>query len=127
MRSRALLALVALAFAACIRVSTLPLEPARASVAVDSVRVFTTHAPDDYTELAILRTVGLWASDARALSALRKRAAQLGANGLLLPGSLRGTGASVIVGRRTGQVVADALDTDADQFERAVAIIYNQR
>jgi hypothetical protein len=125
MRSRVVLALLTLPVAACIRVSTMGLAPARAAVPVDSVRVFATHAPDEYTEIAILHTIALVASDARSLNALRKRAAQLGANGLLLVrDGIHGTG---VGDRRNGQVITGTFDTDDTDFQRAVAIIYRPR
>jgi len=87
--------------------------------------VFATHAPDEYTEIAILHTIALVASDARSLNALRKRAAQLGANGLLLVrNGIHGTG---VGDRRNGQVITGTFDTDDTDFQRAVAIIYRPR
>jgi hypothetical protein len=129
MQPRVVLALVTLPLAACIRVSTMRLAPARAAVPVDSVRVFATHAPDEYTEIAILHTIALVASDARSLDALRKRAAQLGANGLLLArNGIHRTGTGVIGGdRRNGHVIIGTFDADDTDFQRAVAIIYKSR
>jgi hypothetical protein len=43
---------------ACVRVSTTRLATAQASVPTDSVRVFATQSPGDYTEMAVLRAPG---------------------------------------------------------------------
>jgi hypothetical protein len=101
-------------------------------VPVDSVRVFATQSPGEYTEVAVLRTHRFLVSDGRVLGALRERAARLGANGLLLlntrgSGGVHGTGTGVIIGgRNTGQVVTGSVDTNVDEFERAVAIVYSR-
>jgi hypothetical protein len=127
------LALVALTSVACVRVSTTRIAPAQESVAADSVRVFATQSPGEYTELAVLRAHRFLATDSRVLDALRKRAARLGANGLLLlntrgSGGMRGTGTGVVVGGpRAGEVVVGNVRTDVDEFERAVAIVYRAR
>ncbi len=132
MHQRALfaIALVALSATACVRVSTTRLAPADAPVPTDSVRVFATQSPGEYSELAVLRARRFLASDSRVLSALRKRAARLGANGLLLlntrgPGGVRGSGTGVVIGGpRNGEVVVGNVQTEVDEFERAVAIRY---
>lgn len=73
------------------------------------------------------------ATDSRVLDALRRRAARLGANGLLLlntrgSGGVRGSGTGVIVGGpRSGDVIVGNVETDVDEFERAVAIVYRPR
>ena len=118
---------------ACVRVSTTRLATAQASVPTDSVRVFATQSPGDYTELAVLRAHRFLARDTQVLSALRSRAARLGANGLLLlntrgSGGVRGSGTGVVVGGpRAGEVVVGNVQTDVDEFERAVAIRYQPR
>lgn len=130
-----LLAIVLLATTsvACVRVSTTRIAPAQASVAADSVRVFATQSPAEYTELAVLRARRFLASDSHVLEALRKRAARLGANGLLLlntrgTGGMRGTGTGVVVGGpRSGEVVVGNVQTEVDEFERAVAIVFRVR
>ena len=133
MRSPVVLALVMLSLGACVRVSTTRIAQSQASVPVDSVRVFATQSPGEYTELAVLRSHRFLVSDSRVLNALRERAAQLGANGLLLlntrgSGGVHGTGTGVIIGGRgSGQVVTGSVDTDVDEFERAVAIRYAKR
>ena len=133
MRSPVVLALVMLSLSACVRVSTTRIGQTQASVPVDSVRVFATQSPGDYTELAVLRSHRFLASDSRVLNALREQAARLGANGLLLlntrgSGGVHGTGTGVVIaGRGSGQVVTGSVDTDVDEFERAVAIVYKSR
>ena len=100
---------------------------------MDSVRVFATQSPGEYTEVAVLRSHRFLASDSRVLNALREHAARLGANGLLLlntrgSGGVHGTGTGVIIGgRNSGQVVTGSVDTNVDEFERAVAIVYKSR
>jgi hypothetical protein len=92
--------------------------------------VFATQSPGEYTELAVLRARRFLARDAKVLSALRKRAARLGANGLLLlntrgSGGVRGSGTGVVIGGpRDGQVIVGNVQTEVDEFERAVAIRY---
>ena len=87
----------------------------------------------DYTEMAVLRAHRFLASDAHVLSALRSHAARLGANGLLLlntrgSGGVRGSGTGVVIGGpRSGEVVVGNVQTDVDEFERAVAIRYRPR
>ena|SRR5215207_7973738 len=119
--------------AACVRVSTTRIAPAQASVSTDSVRVFATQSPGEYTELAVLRARRFLARDSQVLNALRRRAAQLGANGLLLlntrgSGGVRGSGTGVVIGGpRAGEVVTGSVRTEVDEFERAVAIRYRPR
>jgi len=118
---------------ACVRVSTTRLGPATRSVPADSVRVFATQSPGDYTELAVLRAHRFLARDSQVLNALRRRAAELGANGLLLlntrgAGGVRGSGTGVVIGGpRDGEVVVGNVQTNVDEFERAVAIRYQAR
>jgi hypothetical protein len=133
MQSRVVLALAVSLLASCVRVSATRIANTQASVPVDSVRVFATQSPGEYTEVAVLRTHRFLVSDGRVLGALRERAARLGANGLLLlntrgSGGVHGTGTGVIIGgRNTGQVVTGSVDTNVDEFERAVAIVYKPR
>lgn len=133
MRSPVVLAIVMLSLAACVRVSATRIAQAQAAVPVDSVRVFATQSPGEYTELAVLRSHRFLVSDSRVLNALREHAARLGANGLLLlntrgGGGVHGTGTGVIVaGRNQGQVITGNVDTEVDEFERAVAIRYVKR
>ena len=133
MRSPVALAIVLLSLGACVRVSATRLAQSQASVPVDSVRVFATQSPGEYTELAVLRSHRFLVSDSRVLNALRERAARLGANGLLLlntrgGGGVHGTGTGVIIaGPDRGQVITGNVDTNVDEFERAVAIRYSPR
>ena len=133
MRSPVVLALVMLSLGACVRVSSTRIAQSQGAVPMDSVRVFATQSPGEYTELAVLRSHRFLVSDARVLNALREHAARLGANGLLLlntrgSGGVHGTGTGVIIGgRNSGQVVTGSVDTNVDEFERAVAIRYAKR
>jgi hypothetical protein len=135
MQRRALvaIALTSLSVTACVRVSTTRIARAEPSLSVDSVRVFATQSPGEYTELAVLRAHRFLARDTQVLTALRKRAARLGANGLLLlntrgAGGVRGSGTGVVIGGpRDGEVVVGNVQTNVDEFERAVAIRYRSR
>jgi hypothetical protein len=117
----------------CVRVSATRLAPAGPATAADSVRVFATQLPGDYTELAILRVHRFLVRDQHVVRALRRRAAQLGANGLLLlntrgAGGVRGSGTGVVIGGpHDGTVVVGNVQTDVDDLERAVAIRYRPR
>jgi hypothetical protein len=132
-RARIALVLLSLAASGCVRVSTTRIGRAEASLPADSVRVFATQSPSDYTEVAVLRAHRFLARDAHVLRALRSRAADLGANGLLLlntrgAGGVRGSGTGVVIGGpRDGQVVVGNVQTEVDEFERAVAIRYRAR
>lgn len=125
------IALASSSATACVRVSTTRLARAETSVPIDSVRVFATQSPGEYTELAVLRARRFFAGDGKVLNALRLRAARLGANGLLLlntrgSGGVRGSGTGVVIGGpRDGQVVVGNVQTEVDEFERAVAIRYH--
>ena len=118
---------------ACVRVSTTRIASSQPSVPADSVRVFATQSPGEYTELAVLRAHRFLASNSRVLNALRDRAARLGANGLLLlntrgGGGVRGSGTGVVIGGpRDGEVIVGNVQTNVDEFERAVAIRFRPR
>jgi hypothetical protein len=127
------IALASLATTACVRVSTTRIAPAATSVPTDSVRVFATQSPGEYQELAVLRAHRFLARNSQVVKALRERAARLGANGLLLlntrgAGGVRGSGTGVVIGGpRDGEVIIGNVQTDVDEFERAVAIRYRPR
>ena len=122
-------ALAAASATACVRVTAVPFGAGPfPPVPADSVRVFATLTPTDYTEIAVLRVKYTAWKDAAALRALRERAGRLGANGLLLlntrgpaPGAARGSG-TVVGGAEAGTVVAVGGASDVDDLERAVAI-----
>jgi hypothetical protein len=134
MKSRAVIAIVlsTIGVTACVRVSTTRIGVAGAPVSADSVRVFATQSPDEYTELAVLRVHRFLARDTQVMSALRRRAAQLGANGILLLNTRGATGRAsgsgvVVSGPRAGEVIVGNVRTDVDEFQRAVAIRYAAR
>jgi len=121
-----------LATTACgVRVAATPLTPgaAYAPVPADSVRLFVTRAPARYTELALLKADGFFPQrDAKRLRALRERAGQLGANGLLLlgtqaPASVDVSGV-VVGGPASGSVLVGQAGGAEDET-RAVAIRYD--
>jgi hypothetical protein len=95
------------------------------------VKVFAVTQPPHYTELALLRTHRFLVSDTKVLDALKKRAAQLGANGILLinaagSGTQSHSGSGVIVaGRKAGNVLVGDGETKIDAFERAIAIRFS--
>jgi len=118
---------------ACVRVSTTRLAPATTAIHSDSVRVFATQSPGEHQELAVLRTRRFLASDSRVLTALRRHAAGLGANGLLLlntrgSGGVQDSGTGVVIGGpRDGEVIVGSVQTNVDELQRAVAIRYTRR
>lgn len=122
-------ALALLLTTGCVRIATTPFDPRTtwSRVPADSVRVFATTAPAQYTEVAVLRSRRiLVASDARVLRLLREQAGKAGANGLLLlntRGAVATSGGitGVILGRRPG-LFSGQIDNDVDEFRRAVAI-----
>ena len=114
---------------ACLRISTTTIAtPSGATVRADSVRVFITRPPDAYTEVAVLKAHRFLVSDTKVLSGLRQKAAELGANGILLVNAANAatqthTGTAVIIGgRNNGNVVVGNGKTEVDEFEKAVAI-----
>jgi cytidylate kinase len=124
----ATLVAVALSTSACVRISSTSLAPSVGMYNPDSVRVFAVNRPPEYTELAILRTHRFLVSDTRVLEELKKRAAQVGANAILLINAANSatqshSGSGVIItGRDAGNVVIGDAETKIDAFERAVAI-----
>lgn len=113
----------------CVRVSTTGFgEPAVRPIPVEDVRVFATTAPPTYTEVAVLRARRFLASDSKTLNALVKRAASLGANGVLLlntrsGGSQAHSNSGVIIGGKAdGGLIVGSGTSKVDDFERAVAI-----
>ena len=119
---------------ACVRISstTIAAVPPTA-VRADSVRVFITKPPQAYTEVAVLKAHRFLVTDSKVLSALRRKAAELGANGILLVNAANAatqthTGAAVIIGGRdNGNVVVGNAKTEVDEFEKAVAIRWSIR
>ena len=95
--------------------------------------MFATQSPAEYQELAVLRAHRFLARNSQVVKALRERAARLGANGLLLlntrgGGGVQGSGTGVVIGGpRDGEVIVGNVQTNVDEFERAVAIRYKPR
>ena len=134
MLSRVLVTIVLLPLTVgCVRVSATRIAPVGPAVSADSVRVFATQSPGDYTELAILRVHRFLVTDQHVLGALRRRAARLGANGVLLLNTRgvaggRSSGTGILIGGpHDGTVVAGTVESDVDELRRAVAIRYAPR
>jgi|SRR3990170_2587436 len=108
-------------FTACVATRSVFIDPTAgryAPVSPDSVRIFTTEAELDtiqYVRVAIIEATGSgeYTSQTDMISAMRKKAGELGANGILLPqinepgagakvaGAIFGTGT-----QRKGNVIA---------------------
>ena len=117
----------AIAATGCVHVSTTPMAPSRPAISPDSVQVFATRTPTEYKELAVLRTKRFLVSDRKALNALRKEAAELGADGILLlnaanSGTQHHESTGVIWTRKRPDVITSSTTTTIDAFEKAVAI-----
>jgi hypothetical protein len=123
------LLLVMSSLAACVRISATALgEPPAPSIPEDSVRVFATNAPPLYKEVAVLKAHRFLASDSKVLETLRRHAASLGANGVLLLNTRGGgsqthsTSGVILGGPNSGGIVMGSGTSKVDDFERAVAI-----
>lgn len=117
----------AIASTGCVFVNTTPIAAPRAAISPDSVQVFATKTPTEYNELAVLRAKRFLVSDRKTLAALRKEAAELGADGILLvnaanSGTQHTDGTGVIWSDRKPRVISSSSTTTIDAFERAVAI-----
>ena len=117
----------AIAATGCVHVSTTPIATPRAAISPDSVEVFATRTPSEYKELAVLRAKRFLVSDKKTLAALRKEAAELGADGILLinaanSGTQRHEGTGVIWTRKRPDIITSSGTTTIDAFEKAVAI-----
>jgi len=120
-RRRLFFAVLALAVAGCVQTNAVLLNPSAAPlrpIAPDSVKIFTTESELDtldYTRVAIIEASGSgeYTSQAGMIEAMRKKAADLGANGILVPQiNEPGAGAKVAAAvfgtgtQRKGSVVA---------------------
>ncbi len=116
-----MLAVTLFALAACVRTNSVLLNPAAAplpAVAPSSVQIFTNERELDslvYTRVAIIEATGSgeFTSQSGMIEAMRKKAARLGANAILLPTiNEPGAGAKVAAAlfgtgtQRKGNVVA---------------------
>lgn len=104
----------------CVSVNATRLEagPPRAAVAPENVRIYRTaqQVGRPYEEVALLNAAGDYAmtNEGQMFEAMRKKAAKLGANAVILDGVSEPT---------TGQRVARAfLGTPADRKGKAIAI-----
>jgi len=124
----AALVAAALTTSACVRISRTSLAPSVGMYNPDSVRVYAVERPAEFTELALLRTHRFLVSDTKVLNELKKRAAEVGANAILLintanSGTQTHSGSGIILtGSNAGNVVVGSGDTKVDAFERAIAI-----
>jgi hypothetical protein len=117
----------ALVSTGCVHISSTPLAANRPAVSPDSVQVFATRTPAEYKELAVLRSHRFLVSDRKTLAALRKEAAEMGADGILLvnaanSGTQHHDGTGVIWSEHKPRVISSSSTTTIDAFERAVAI-----
>jgi hypothetical protein len=110
----------------CVHVSTTPIGNTGPAISSDSVQVFAMKMPQEYREIAVLRARRFLVSDTKTLAALRKEAAELGANGILLINAANsgtqhheGTG---VIWKKDPKVISTSGTTTVDAFERAVAI-----
>lgn len=127
MRHHVVVAAVVLVAAACVRTNAVMLGTAttlRPAVAVDSVRVYRTadQIAGRYEEIALLNAAAdaSWTDEAKMVNAMRKKAARLGANAVILDsmsepsagakvaGAILGTGAE-----RKGKAIAVYVFPDA--------------
>lgn len=117
----------AIASTGCVHVSTTPIAAPRAAISPDSVQVFATRTPAEYKELAVLRAKRFLVSDRKTLAALRREAAEMGADGILLINAANSAtqhheGTGVIWTRKRPDVITSSSTTTIDAFEKAVAI-----
>jgi hypothetical protein len=90
------------------------------------VTVFVTQAPSEYKELGVLRAHRFLVSDRKTLAALRREAADLGADGILLvnaanSGTRHHDGVGIVWDDKP-KLITSSTTTRIDAFERAVAI-----
>ena len=117
----------AIASTGCVHVSTTPIANAGRPISRDSVQVFATKTPTEYREVAVLRARRFLVSDKKTLDALRKEAASLGADGILLinaanSGTQHHESTGVIWTRKRPDIISSSTTTTIDAFEKAVAI-----
>lgn len=104
------LAVVMAATAACtgVRTQTTDVNPrvARASTCIDAVEVYESraNAPYDYYELAWIQVEGsaVWTTDAALREQMRKKAADVGANGIIVNPVQESKGTVKVLGEAIG-------------------------
>ena len=111
----------------CVHVSATPFETLGPAISPDSVQVFATKMPAQYREIAVLKARRFLVTDRKTLAALRREAAEMGANGILLvnapnSGTQHHEGTGVIWSGKRPTVVSTSGTTSIDAFEKAVAI-----
>lgn len=119
MRTLVLLAVAAMTVA-CVRTNATILNPSpvtRAAVPANQVRIYrtATQVPGRYEEIALLHSAGEtgWTDERKMMESMRKKAGEVGANGVILdaiiePGALEKIAGAVLgVGsERKGRAVA---------------------
>jgi hypothetical protein len=117
----------AIAATGCVHVSATPFGNVGPAISPDSVQVFATRTPTAYKEVAVLRAERFLVTDRKTLEGLRKKAASLGADGILLLNAANSATqqhetTGVIWTGKKPDVVTSSTTTTIDAFERAVAI-----
>ena len=106
--------------AACVQTNAVRLgnAPARAAVAPEAVAVYRTadQVPSKYEEVAILNSTGesRFTNEEKMFKSMQKKAAQLGANGVILDGISEPSAGA--------KVASAALGVSAQRKGRAIAI-----
>lgn len=116
----AAIAAVTISWTACVSVNATEVDPGRSFSPVpgDDVRIFQTEedVPGEHVEVAILHASGQenWTDQSDMMNEMREKAAELGANGIVVSGIEEpGTGE---------QIVGALFGTGADREGRALAI-----
>lgn len=120
-RSRVLtLAGICLLSAACVQTNAVRLgtSPARAAVAESLVVIYRTaeQVPGGYHEIVLLDSSGesSWTNEAKMINSMRKKAAEMGANGIILDAMSEPSAGA--------KVAAAFLGTGAQRKGKAIAI-----
>ena len=124
MLSVAVLVASAVTWSACVSVNATKVSPGRSfsPVPKDRVRIFQAEddVPGEYTEVAILHASGQenWTDQSDMMNKMREKAAELGANGIVLGGIEEpGTGE---------QIVGALFGTGADREGKALGIRWGE-
>jgi hypothetical protein len=114
--------------AGCATVNTVRLGPERYEpVDPAQVRIFATVAPKHYTEVAILTSVNeIFNNEGRVAEKMRRAAARLGANGILLLSDRPGYGDAAVAVKVDSSVVVTPAGSGYS-LGRVIAIRYDAR
>ena len=118
--------IVALGALACVSTNATVLDPTikLAATCADAVRLFTTpsRVTSPYREVALLHSKGEsdWSSEAQMMESMRKKAAQYGANGIILDNIDEPSALSKVIGhvaktgtQRKGKALAIYIPADS--------------